>query len=269
MLRLFSLIPVSLRQWGLNLLWRLLNARHDLDSGLVAFIRDVATWRAYGEVFARGAYDPAIDAVIAEHPQGTAPLVIDLGANVGLFALRFADRWLTARGSAAPFLMIGLEGAPPTYHALTRSLAQPVLTGRAHYRLGLAGKREGQARITTARDHLQNTILPAEESAKGRRVATVEYVDVDQLVREHVTDDARVALLKVDIEGAEIDFLQSYPGLLARTDRVVIEIHRDRLDGATATRLLEHAGLHRVRCLGASDPQRLNTLEFFTRRARG
>ena len=49
------------------------------------------------------------------------PLVVDLGANGGFFALRFADLWCRARANQA-FSLVAVEGAPRTYAQLERHL---------------------------------------------------------------------------------------------------------------------------------------------------
>jgi hypothetical protein len=52
------------------------------------------------------------------------------------------------------------------------------------------------------------------------RAVPAEFFDLESLVKGRPID-----LLKVDIEGAEFDFVDNYYGLLQRTQAVMIEVH--------------------------------------------
>jgi hypothetical protein len=77
----------------------------------------------------------------------------------------------------------------------------------------------------------------------------VDYVDLDQ-----VLGPGRIDLLKCDIEGAELTFLQNYPQLLQRTDVSVFEFHDDRCDAKECIALLRAAGFVNQRALMQRGP---------------
>lgn len=53
--------------------------------------------------------------------------------------------------------------------------------------------------------------------------------------------------LKIDIEGSEELFLNAYPELISRTSHLIIEIHGDFCDADQCRKMIEMAGLTKVR----------------------
>jgi FkbM family methyltransferase len=66
-------------------------------------------------------------------------------------------------------------------------------------------------------------------------------------------DDARCDLLKVDIEGSELNFLQTESKFLERVSVVLIEWHKWRVDLKDIQSLLESAGFRFVKTLEEND----------------
>jgi FkbM family methyltransferase len=205
-----------------------------LPSGLEVEIHGFADRCIYDEIFVGGEYDQAIDLVIRSGEE--SPLILDLGANVGYFGLRFADRWLQAR--AVPFTIVGFEGSPETHTELQRRAGQPLLAGHCHYHLGLVGQRSGQAYMSSDRYHFKRAIVESQSaSAIG-----IPFRDIEELL----PPGQRIGLLKADIEGAEESFISEYPELLRRTDIAIFEFHHDRCNVDRAFALLADAGLTSV-----------------------
>jgi len=210
--------------------------QHTLGSGLRINIASPSDWFVYNEVFVDGEYDPVIDELLRRAP--AAPMVLDLGANVGLFTLRLMDRWLRSERSAERLRIVGVEGAPSTFSVLSRNLDQPQLHGICTLHHGLAGQRSGSAGISTSANTGLNSIIDRSPSLSRVRVP---FLDLTQLV----PPGERIALLKCDIEGAEELFLGNYPDLLARVDLAVIEWHHLYVDVERCRDLLKQAGLTR------------------------
>lgn len=219
--------------------WNALGPRVVMPSDLRVEVRSTSDWTIFADVFVYGEYDGSINRVISSGVEN--PLILDLGGNVGYFALRFSDLWLRARGADAPFTIVGVEGSPKVYSILQKRLDQPQLVGRCRYHLGLAGRRSGSAHIAEIAEHPMNSIL-SDSAASGPEVP---FVDVAKLL----PDDRRISLLKCDIEGAEQLFLESYPDVLARVDNVVIEIHNNYVDANRCFALMAEAGLRHVKPL--------------------
>ncbi len=214
------------------LAWQGRSLVHELPSGLSVQIRSASDWAIYNEVFVEGEYDRAITAITrAAAPD---PLVIDLGANVGLFALRFADAWRRANGSA-PFRVLSVEGCPATYAQLARNLNQPALDGRCTAIHGLVGQRQGHGSISVSVLTGLNSMYTRQSLSRAR----VPFADLEQLVPR----EQAISLLKCDIEGAEGAFIDTYPSLLRRVGVLVIEFHHELCDVVRCRELLREAGL--------------------------
>jgi FkbM family methyltransferase len=220
--------------------WQGRSLSYELSSGLSVELTSASDWAVYNEVFVEGEYDRAIRSVAGSSTE--APLALDLGANVGFFALRFADIWLRTRGSA-PFHLLSVEGSPRTYAQLARNTDQPLLRGRCAARHGMIGRRRGYASISTSVRSGLNSMYTRQSFSRAR----VPFVDLDALV----PPDGPIALVKCDIEGAEQAFIESYPGLLRRVQILVLEFHHELCDVRRSRELLDAAGLVHGRVLRA------------------
>jgi FkbM family methyltransferase len=240
----------SYRAWR----WRTRPLRHTLPSGLRVEIKSFSDWVVYNEVFVDGEYDPVIDDVISR--ARTDVWTLDVGANVGMFTLRYADRWLRGDRAGCRHHIVCVEGAPPTFRILAKQLDQQPLASMCTLHLGLAGERSGAASISTSAHSGVNSII--DQSPSFSRVR-VPFLDVEQLL----PPDVRIALLKCDIEGAEELFLANYPDLLRRADRAVVELHHQFCSPYRCRELLMQAGLKRVSVLKTYGDD--CTLEWFSR----
>lgn len=213
--------------------WANLSPRYALKSGIDVTVESDGEWVIFTGIFVDGEYDRAIDYLIAHALDDRAPLVLDLGANVGYFLARLLDRWQTARG-AQPLRVVAVEGSPAVFPRLQAWVAaHEQFTGMVSVHHGLVGRRAGSAVMHEHTSHITNSVHGV---GNGPRVP---YVDVETLL----PGGQRVSLLKCDIEGSEETFLEAYPYLLRRTDAVVIEVHGDRCDPWRCFDLLAQAGL--------------------------
>lgn len=203
--------------------------------------------------------------------------VVDVGANVGVFAIRAAQRFPGVR-------VIALEPVPAIFEVLARNAALHGAGRITALRCGAASK-PGETSFTyypnspalsTAHpelfadqpgllesavagtlDHPADGVwyarfvptalsgLLARYLKRGAERVTAPLVPVSQLIREHGLE--RVDLLKVDCEGGELETLLGIDeGHWPRVRQVVTEVHDvgDRL--TVVTDLLRHAGLDQV-----------------------
>lgn len=184
--------------------------------------------------------------------------VLDIGANIGLLSVLCARRDPGVR-------VIAAEPAPELFACLRRNLALHLGSWEAE--CVAVADRQGELPFTYYPQAPGNSGLFADPAADGeitRRYLTntgmdpedaaelteglhegVEYrvpvVTVSELIHRHHV--ARVALLKVDVERAELDVLrgvsdQDWP----RVDRVVAEVHDEDGRLARCERLLRSKG---------------------------
>jgi FkbM family methyltransferase len=166
---------------------------------------DVYTFYA---TFIKGIYDKPLPL-----PHGAT--VLDLGANIGTTAAHFA-----LSGRDVHVIAVEPERDNAALLALNTDPAECTIHRAA------ISDRSGTGTLRTSGP----TAHTLGESGDGP-IQTVPTLSLDDLAKMH--QPGRVALMKVDIEGAEASVFAQPVGLLDVTDAVAMEIHdadeRDRL----------------------------------------
>lgn len=209
--------------------------RWQLRTGLRLSILSHGDWVIYNDVFVDGEYDAPIQRAI-QRRTGTEPLnVLDLGANVGFFTLRFIDLLRRSGQTDAPYRLTLVEGSPRVARELETRIAQADDLSRSVRVIhGLVGKREGVGKIAEGDFHPMNTTMS--EELGGVRVSYVDLAGV-------IPPGTRIDLLKCDIEGAELQFIENYGDLLKDVQSAVFELHPEICDTERCIQLLAAAGL--------------------------
>jgi FkbM family methyltransferase len=215
-----------------------LNLEHTLNSGLTVKVASKGEWWAYNEVFVNGEYDVPIQA--AMKASSAKPFVVlDLGANVGYFAFRVFD--LIAQQHLDDILpdITMVEGSPETFGKLEERVRPQCLTA-ASVRMvnGLVGQRTGSALIRESAVHVKSSIVDV-PAGGGVEVA---FVDLNALMKDKVEID----LLKCDIEGAELMFLENYGDLLGKVRHAVFELHHNLCDTQKCLGMLKSLGFQQT-----------------------
>lgn len=122
-------------------------------------------------------------------PEGA--LVIDVGANVGFFTLRFA-RWVGPEGR-----VIAIEPEQQNFAELTRRLEEGKLAKRVEAHRAVADANPGEVRLVINPDHPGDHRL-------GEQGLPVPAVTIDGLT-EHLSRTP--SLIKIDVQGAEMRVL--------------------------------------------------------------
>jgi len=175
---------------------------------------------------------PSVDGLRGLVPEGS--LVVDVGANIGFFTLRFAD-WVGTTGR-----VIAVEPDLENFEALTRRVAGSGLGLRVHCHQAVAASAPGMLNLR------RNELHPGDH-----RIATdgdgieVCAETVDRLVSAHA--GLQVALVKIDVQGAEMLVLEGSRRTLEKRPALFIEIDRAGLREFGASpeaivRLLEPLG---------------------------
>jgi FkbM family methyltransferase len=235
-------------------LWRRHGLTWQLSSGLHARVESPSDWVVYNEIFVDAAYDAAIERALAGAAPDRPMRVLDLGAHVGYFSLRVADRVRRRPGARVAIVMV--EAHPDTFEALAARWRVQPLDDRTRVRLvrGVAGARGAGARVIgeafTAASHVAAGDEPGGVGAAG--------VDLDALW----PDAGAIDLLKCDIEGAEAQVIAAYPGLLRRVRHAAIELHPRRVDVEGLVSALGGLGLRQTDVV-TDTPE--GTLRLFSR----
>lgn len=139
-----------------------------------------------------------------------APIVLDVGAHIGSFAL-----WVLSRNSSAH--VVSVEADPGTFSILAQN--QALTTSRWEIINRAASNADGEKlQFSTEGPTMSHRI-----SSEG--TLWVESVSLRHLISTAGGPEGMIDLLKVDIEGAEELFICSSPQSLARVRTLVIELH--------------------------------------------
>jgi FkbM family methyltransferase len=199
-----------------------MDLKNVLRSGITLRVASKGEWWIYNDIFVNGEYDIPILRSL-ERCSPLRPLtVLDLGANVGYFTLRVIDLVRQTRpGQRIDATMV--EPSPKVFGELeTRMRSQTLPEARFRMVQGLVGMRTGSASLHESAVHVKNTIM----SRETRHGQTIPFVDIG-LLMEH-TDE--IDLLKCDIEGAELLFLENCGSLLGKVRNAVFELHHEMCD---------------------------------------
>ncbi|GAA1887099.1 FkbM family methyltransferase [Streptantibioticus ferralitis] len=183
-----------------------------------------------------------------------APFTIDVGANIGLFSLYMKQKYPAAR-------IIAFEPAPENYQALRQNLELHQVGDVTVYPYAV-GSEAREATFTYYPAMPGNSTLHPEEKALQKRLmgerlgeeaatdlfqATTITVKVDRLSRflaEQHPGVTSIDLLKIDVEGAELEVLRGIDDAdWAKVQNVLLEVNN--ADGALAQveALLREKGL--------------------------
>ncbi len=143
-------------------------------------------------------------------------LVLDVGANIGIFSLFL-------HAVAPSIRVVAFEPHPTTYGQLTRNLAENRLDAKvSSHQLAVAGG-PGEVRfaLPSGPDEREFGHQAATSSGQGRSVPCIGLAEVLAMAGR-----AAVDLLKVDTEGAEAEIITNAPAAVwSEIARVVIEYH--------------------------------------------
>jgi FkbM family methyltransferase len=152
--------------------------------------------------------------------------IVDLGCNVGFFPLYLCflrgDR--NVRG-----LLVDANPAMADEAAANMRLNN---LADLHVQNGLAGGDQGDGMGDFFVTH--NSMSSSANAGLIGTMYGVRKIAVPQIAVGHEFDrlfgsSVKIDLLKVDIEGSELEFFESSPDLLRRCDRIIVEYHLPRV----------------------------------------
>lgn len=169
---------------------------------------------------------------LPDFPADKPPMVLDIGGNVGIFAIAAASRWPGAK-------VHSYEPHPDTYRLLVSNLADvPGCTASCYAVVG---------------DDVQSGAVILHEGARNRLCCSlIDRGDQDMSKEGEVMVHCLPAhqlptcdVLKIDTEGCEVPILQRYAqdGKLATVKMLLAEIHKNE-DFAIVQEMAKVAGLN-------------------------
>lgn len=158
-----------------------------------------------------------IKPLLAEAPP--APLILDLGANIGAFSIYV----LSLRPDS---IIHSLEASSKTYGLLAdNAQSAPGPNWRTHH--AALWKEDGVVNFAIDNYSSANRIVN-DKTAALMPTEKVPTISPQTLLSRVGTE--RICILKIDLEGAEEAVLDCAQDLLSQTDNLLIEIHSDYVD---------------------------------------
>lgn len=144
----------------------------------------------FSEIFVDGCYD--WDAISKR-----APVIVDIGANVGMFTLRMKQMRPDAR-------IWCFEPLPSNFKGLERNLRLAGVTNVKCFQMGVSNRSAETSLFVHPSNTGGHTIVAehAEEDAQCITIRIISMSEVYELIAEF-----RIDLLKLDCEGAEKDII--------------------------------------------------------------
>jgi FkbM family methyltransferase len=141
-------------------------------------------------------------------------VILDIGAHVGVVSCYLAKKWPGVRITA-------FEPVRDNYDRFVRNIQANDLANIAPYNIALTSDGRN---LELHGDHASNTGGYSAWS-EGPDVSIVESFPLrDWLIGSCIT---RIALLKLDCEGAEYELLRSFPWETVTVDRLIMEVHEN------------------------------------------
>lgn len=176
-----------------------------------------ALYQVFKEIFMADVYE--IDALVSTLP--TNPVVIDIGANAGFFAVQLLSKIDRATLYAYEPMPANVKTFQQTIQQNPRlqqsiRLMQMAVTGKPLTELHLFAEAEENSQVVASRFAGFN-----ENNTHQLAVPCITLTDVIRANALHTVD-----LLKMDCEGSEYDILyHTDPDLIRRIGRMVVEVH--------------------------------------------
>jgi len=149
--------------------------------------------------------------------------VVDLGANIGLTSLYFASHYPSSK-------LLAVEPNPGTYKMLAANLKELIDSGRCQtLKAAVWGRKKALvADHSHAPDHY-SAFVTKEATGEDTGEDTGEETMMGLPIQEIINDSGfkKIDLLKVDIEGAEVELFKGDVNWLRHVNSIAIEFHGD------------------------------------------
>lgn len=162
--------------------------------------------------YSAGELPEAGSVAIVDRLLGPGECFLDVGANVGIYAL------IAARRVGASGIVVAIEPTPSTMRALQNTLAvNGIATTTKTYQCAL-GAKPGKATLFVGSTSGHNSLLAPPKNGH-------EAIEIDVRTGAEVLEDLDPALIKIDVEGWELDVVEGLQPVLARNPdvRVILE----------------------------------------------
>jgi FkbM family methyltransferase len=208
-----------------------LNLKVRLSSGITISVENKMEWIIYNDIFVEGDYDTAI---FESFKKTSVINIVDLGANAGFFILRVGHLAYVHRVHQK----INIKAVEASKELCTQLYKRfNISENQSNISIeiieGLIGSKSGSSEFFQFDNHGLNSVF----RKNGKSVST-QHVDLTQVCETFETID----LVKCDIEGSELKFIENYPDILKKTKALIIEFHPEFCDLVACKKALKEYG---------------------------
>lgn len=155
-------------------------------------------------------------------------VVLDIGANIGYYAL-LESRLVGSEGT-----VYAIEPVLNNFRLLEKNIALNGITNVRAFQLA-AGNKNGEAEIHIAeKGNLSSFIYRADNKFTGTQ--KVNMVTVDGFVARH---QIRPALVRMDVEGYEVEIIEGMRQTLLLHPKLLIEVHSNLVEAGRLERMFK------------------------------
>ena len=195
----------------------------------------------FQEIFVERVYDEVVDTV------GDCNTILDLGANIGLASLFFSACFPKSE-------LLCVEANKSTFTLLEKNLRPLVEEGRAVTRHAAAWSSDGFVEgvddpVPTRFSRFQVRAALEPETSLDNVPAQIPAVSIGTLLDHRKWDT--VDLVKIDIEGAEVQLFANDTSWLDRVNCIAVEFHDDTQERSGWPDILSEHGLSEVLTISA------------------
>jgi FkbM family methyltransferase len=162
-------------------------------------------------------------------------VAFDVGANCGFFTLYAAAQWPALR-------IVAIEPHPVSFQRLGENIRSNGLEKRVITVAAAAGASSGSCQFFVSADSSMGHVVSRENSTTEQLVK-VALVSLDDCAR---TQALWPDLIKIDVEGFEVEVLKGARACLEHARYAIVEIHSEKLSEQSLA-LLQQVGFQAVR----------------------
>jgi FkbM family methyltransferase len=165
------------------------------------------------------------------------PIVFDIGANCGFFSMRVMDEFPNA-------FVHAFEPQKELTESFESVIAENNLRDKISVHHCALGREDGEAILYQNRSPISASVIKAKvakRSVVGQQ--SVSLRSLNGYVKEKAID--HIDILKIDVEGSEMDVIAGADEILGRTGLVLVEIHAPFSDLEGVSNALKKFNLER------------------------
>ena len=192
------------------------------------WLREPGTdFSTFHEIVLKSIYQTVVERV------GTCEYVLDLGGNIGLTSLYFADKFPGCR-------ILTVEPSPDNREVLAQNLAPLVAVGRCQICAGAVWREDTTVDLGLPPEGTGYDAIQVSGSETSEMRQPVPAYTVETLMR--TAGFPRADIVKIDVEGAETELFRGPTEWLARVNAISIEFHGNSRQGSGFDALVGAAG---------------------------